>query len=542
MTRRQYWLMTWFGLLAVVLALMPPAPQVALAATTIRWGYYVTYADTSAASLRQRVDILTHVSPWYFRLNADGTLTSMEEPATTAFIRSRNVRVVPMIQNVARYDQFAQMLNTPEKMEAVVERIAQIGLRPEYAGVHIDFEGLGYAERPVLTEFMARLAARLRPANKLVTQAIAAKTGESAAGWAAAFDYPALAQHTDLVVIMAYDYHYATGSPGPVAPIDWVRRVARYAADTFGPQKTILGMPLYGYAWPLEKKEGDRAESVSYTGAIELLDRHDGQRGYDERQESEWGRLRRDDTDYEIWFESARSLRPKMEVMQDFRLAGFGVWRLGHEDPAFWDVVREYATPASPHPRVSDTRTRRYFPETRHTLEGKFLEYWTKNGGLARFGFPLTEPFEEVNAQDGQTYTVQYFERARFELHPELAGTPFEVLLGHTGRWALERSGSVPPAPVAHAALGEGLYFPETGRMLGGGFRSYWEQNGGLMQFGLPITDEFDERNPDDGQVYTVQYFERARFEYHPEHQGTPYEVLLGLLGRQMLRERDWIR
>jgi hypothetical protein len=137
---------------------------------------------------------------------------------------------------------------------------------------------------------------------------------------------------------------------------------------------------------------------------------------------------------------------------------------------------------------------------------------------------------------------VQYFERARLEYHPELAGTPYEVLLGHLGRWAMERRGLAPPAPELQSRSSDSLFFPETGRTLSSGFRAYWEANGGLTQFGLPLTDEFGELNPEDGRTYTVQYFERARFEYHPEHAGTPYEVLLGHLGRQVLREREWIR
>src|SRR5262249_17023752 len=71
-------------------------------------------------------------------------------------------------------------------------------------------------------------------------------------------------------------------------------------------------------------------------------------------------------------------------------------------------------------------------------------------------------------------------------------------------------------------------YFPETGHTLGGAFRDYWRSNGGLPAFGFALTEEFVQKAPDSPQGYTVQYFERQRFEYHPENAGTPYEVLLG--------------
>jgi glucose/arabinose dehydrogenase len=82
------------------------------------------------------------------------------------------------------------------------------------------------------------------------------------------------------------------------------------------------------------------------------------------------------------------------------------------------------------------------------------------------------------------------------------------------------------PAPAA-------LFFPETGMVLGGGFKHFWEAHGGLAQFGYPLTGEYAVGDPTNGRQQTVQYFERARFEYHAEHAGTPFEVQLGQLGRE---------
>ena len=115
------------------------------------------------------------------------------------------------------------------------------------------------------------------------------------------------------------------------------------------------------------------------------------------------------------------------------------------------------------------------------------------------------------------------------------------MLIGHTGRWALAQRG-MDPSDTATGPKAGARYFPETEHNLGGAFLRYWDENGGLMTFGYPITEEFVEQNAEDGQSYIVQYFERARFEYHPEYAGTHSEVLLGLLGNEMLRERGWIR
>lgn len=73
------------------------------------------------------------------------------------------------------------------------------------------------------------------------------------------------------------------------------------------------------------------------------------------------------------------------------------------------------------------------FAETNHTLRGAFLNHWQTYGGLPVYGFSITEELQERNAGNGQTYTVQYFERNRLEYHPENAGTRYEVQLGRLG-------------------------------------------------------------------------------------------------------------
>lgn len=163
----------------------------------------------------------------------------------------------------------------------------------------------------------------------------------------------------------------------------------------------------------------------------------------------------------------------------------------------------------------------RYFQETGHNVPEYFANYWAANGGLHQFGFPITEPY----SQDGRT--IQWFERARFERHLEHKDTPYEVLLGQLGREV--RPADPPTTALTHPAA---RYFPETGHNLLI-FRLYWEQNGGLARFGYPLTDELREVSQVDGQEYTVQYFERARLEYHPENRGTPFDVLLGLIGHE---------
>jgi hypothetical protein len=150
---------------------------------------------------------------------------------------------------------------------------------------------------------------------------------------------------------------------------------------------------------------------------------------------------------------------------------------------------------------------------------------------LAINGYPISDERVE-RLEDGKEYTVQYFERVRLEYHPENAA-PNDVLLGQFGRRIHPAD---PPVPRPSGPMvQDGFYFPETGHYVGGLFFNFWYTQGGLAQFGYPISEAFPERL-EDGKTYTVQYFERARLEAHPENP-SPYDVLLGQFGRQILAE-----
>ncbi len=189
----------------------------------------------------------------------------------------------------------------------------------------------------------------------------------------------------------------------------------------------------------------------------------------------------------------------------------------------------------------------RFFRETSHALNFGFKTFWEQSGGLPVFGYPLSEEFDEKNADTGQTYTVQYVERQRFEYHPEHKGTPYETLLGRLGvAEAQQRNllGTAPFQPIATANAPTCQSFPETGHQVCAPFLDYWQTHGlefgdpgvsfreSLALFGYPISEAFTQ----DG--LTVQYFERAVFEYHAENADSD-RVLLRRLGAQVAQQRE---
>ena len=206
-------------------------------------------------------------------------------------------------------------------------------------------------------------------------------------------------------------------------------------------------------------------------------------------------------------------------------------------------LMQPAATPTS---AITQTVQMVYVAQTGQHLGDRhgFLRFWRTRGGVLIFGYPISEELVEAGR------VVQYFERARFEFHPEEADPAHQVKLSLLGVELTKGRDFPKPAPGS----GE-RFFPETGHAISGAFYDFWRKRGGLDVFGHPISEPMSEVSPVDGQPRTVQYFERARFEHHPEDMDpfyrdwadsynlrlrTLYEVQLGDLGRQAAARRSY--
>ena len=200
-------------------------------------------------------------------------------------------------------------------------------------------------------------------------------------------------------------------------------------------------------------------------------------------------------------------------------------------------------TPVGPETATAGVR---FFAETGHTMRGEFRIFWERHGGLAIFGFPISETFTE-RGEDGRDYSVQYFQRHRFELHPENK-PPYNVLLSRLGTTTLAETGRDWQSFAKTGQRSGCRFFPETGQSICGAFLRYWQANGlefdgkrgksaseSLALFGLPISPPQSE-TLSDGRTYVVQWFERARFEDHGSD-----GILLGLLSSDLAKRRGYI-
>lgn len=151
-----------------------------------------------------------------------------------------------------------------------------------------------------------------------------------------------------------------------------------------------------------------------------------------------------------------------------------------------------------------------YFPKTGHSVAGAFLQKFNEipNPGEL-YGFPITEAFRVDAAVGSPEVWVQYFERARFEYHPDNV-EGLQVILSNIGVY-LHDNREPGEIVTTQPGLSACQYFSQSGYQICYAFLDYYNKNGGIQQFGYPIS----EVELQDGRM--VQYFQRARFEWHPD-------------------------
>lgn len=306
-------------------------------------GYYVEADNRSSlTSLQKYHNQLTTVVPWSFSLSTNGQVVNAAPPDMLGEVlrfvgRNTDLKTLALISN---YDQvnheFSQtlarsVLRNPSARQNAVNNIAKVVQDWGVAGVNIDFEHVDPNDRLYYTAFIKELSQRLRQKGFLTTVSIPAKTYDDRwSAWSGAFDYAAIGQYADLVMLMAYDEHWRGGNPGPIASAGWVEQVVRYAVTQIPKEKIILGVPAYGYAWRAPKN----GSTVNYASAVRLAKRGSGVL-WDPSSKTPYAYS----GGQEIWFENAASLSYKLDIVTRYGIKGIAMWRLGQEDPNVWRVI-----------------------------------------------------------------------------------------------------------------------------------------------------------------------------------------------------------
>ena len=212
-----------------------------------------------------------------------------------------------------------------------------------YVGVDIDFEYILAEDRDAFSAFVRQVADAMRAAGYRTSVALAPKTSADQAGLLyEGKDYRALGEAADSVLLMTYEWGYTYGPPMAVAPINQVRRVVEYAVTEIPASKIDLGIPNYGYDWPLPYERGTtKATTINNVQAVRIAVEQGAEIHFDDVAESPYFTYTADGVEHEVWFEDVRSLLAKFRLMEEYGLRGCGYWQIMQWFRANWLLLQD---------------------------------------------------------------------------------------------------------------------------------------------------------------------------------------------------------
>ncbi|MFJ7730167.1 glycosyl hydrolase family 18 protein [Neobacillus sp. NPDC097160] len=304
-----------------------------------------TVAPVLENSAREAAPYLTYLAPFSFQARRDGTL---KEPLLNNFptIAKANRNVLMMVINNQENDQFSDelgriLLNDIAIQDKFLNTIVATAKKYGFRDIHFDFEFIRPADREAYNTFLRKAKQRFKSEGWLMSTALAPKTSATQKGkWYEGHDYKAHGEISDFVVIMTYEWGYSGGPAMAVSPIDPVRKVLEYAITEMPSNKILMGQNLYGYDWTLPFVQGSVAKAVSPQQAIQLAATNHVPIQYDAKAQAPFFKYTaQDGKQHEVWFEDARSIQAKFNLIKELNIRGMSYWKLGLAFPQNWLLI-----------------------------------------------------------------------------------------------------------------------------------------------------------------------------------------------------------
>ncbi|MFK2825345.1 glycoside hydrolase family 18 protein [Bacillus sp. B190/17] len=310
-----------------------------------------TVSQTMITEVRNRVNDLTYLAMFSYQAKRDGsvdrpTIDNIPNIASSAGVI--NVLVVTNIEDFQFSADLAHAIFTNEAAQnQLFGNLIQIANEVGYKDIHFDFEIMRPEDRQLYTNFLRRARDRFHAAGLMISAAVAPKASDVTTGIYGAHDYRAIGSIVDFVALMTYEWGFTYSMPQAVSPIGPVRNVVQYAVSVIPRNKILLGQNLYGYDWaaPYPPAGGPPARAVSPQQAIAIALRENAQIQYDYQAQAPFFRYINDaGVQHEVWFEDARSIQAKFNLLKQFNLRGIMYWKLGLSFPQNWLLLRDNFT------------------------------------------------------------------------------------------------------------------------------------------------------------------------------------------------------
>jgi spore germination protein YaaH len=296
------------------------------------WGF-----DLGYESLINNEGIIDTVMPVLYTVNSSGNVVSRgvsdsKIAKLMTYCTENNITVLPTVGSYD-FDSMSASLATKDSYTKQINTIISEIEKYDFDGIDLDYEMIRTSDKNNFLRFIQELSTELDKKDKILSVTVFPQwkdaTYKDHQETRAVQDYTEVGKYADEVRIMAYDYTLQSSkTPGPIAPVNWMREVLDYATDTIPKEKIWLGVHLYGYQW-----SSDRTIAFTYTTteasfindpSINNIFKEDIGEGYAEFNCDD-GYL------CKAYFQTPRGVEMRRNIAEEYGIAGIAYWRLGSE-------------------------------------------------------------------------------------------------------------------------------------------------------------------------------------------------------------------
>ncbi|WP_373894486.1 LysM peptidoglycan-binding domain-containing protein [Virgibacillus sp. CBA3643] len=310
-----------------------------------------TVSETLENSAMKNAAYLTYLNLFSYNVNRDGTLEAPPIGNLRQIADENNTSLMLVVTNLEEGSFSAELghiiLTVQAVQSTLLDNVINTATTEGFTDIHFDFEYLPAEDGEAYNNFLRTAKQRISEAGLFMSTALAPKTSaEQEGSWYEAHDYAAHGEIADFVVLMTYEWGYSYGPPMAVSPIDQVRQVVEYALTEMPADKILLGQNLYGYDWTLPYEEGgDAAEAISPQQAITRARQQNVAIEFDDTAQAPFYMYRdAQGSLHEVWFEDARSIQAKFDLIKELDLLGIAYWKLGLAFPQNWLLLQDNFT------------------------------------------------------------------------------------------------------------------------------------------------------------------------------------------------------
>ncbi|MFP4660593.1 MAG: glycosyl hydrolase family 18 protein [Halanaerobiales bacterium] len=302
-------------------------------------GFHLAYSKSGLETIKEHHRVLNQIIPTWLEVKANGDLKiNKSNKLIEAFIDKD--MIIPMVQNADLDSSISNdLISNQGAVDLFIKNILSYIEEENFNEICIDIEGINYKNKNLFSSFIKKVADFLHQHGFSLSVVVPAKLENNQdSTWSGAYEYSSLAEAVDRIIIMAYDFHWPGGSPGPIAPLSWVQDVVDYAIMEIPLEKIFLGLGLYGYDWTIKREQ--RARGLVYEQIRNIVEKYNITTEWDQDSQSPYFRYIINDEEHEVWFENKESIAKKLKLISEFQLKGVVFWRLGQEDSDLWKVLR----------------------------------------------------------------------------------------------------------------------------------------------------------------------------------------------------------